>query len=174
MELLTIPNFNKFTKITLKVASVIIFYSVIKRCPKFVTFIDISLASMKTSLVRSLWEAVPVCSLTHGYRVYLPKWPSMEGINLSAAFYIVSVQFSSVESLSPVRLFTTPWTAACQAFLSITNSWSSLRLASVMSVMPSSHLILGRPLLLLPPIHQSLFQWVNASHEVAKVLEFQL
>ena len=138
MELLTIPNFNKFTKITLKVASVIIFYSVIKRCPKFVTFIDISLASMKTSLVRSLWEAVPVCSLTHGYRVYLPKWPSMEGINLSAAFYIVSVQFSSVESLSPVRLFTTPWTAACQASLSIINSSSLLKLKSIESVMPSS------------------------------------
>ena len=62
---------------------------------------------------------------------------------------------------------------------SITNSQSSLKLMSIESVMPSSHLILCHPLLLLPSIqpphpHQSLFQWVNSSHEVAKVLEFQL
>ena len=59
--------------------------------------------------------------------------------------------FSSVQSLSRVRLFATPWIAACQASLSITNSWSSLRPMSIESVMPSSHLILCRPLL-LPPI----------------------
>ena len=166
----------------------------------------------------------------------------------------VILQFSSVQSLSHVRLFATPWIAARQASLSITNSRSSLRLKSIESVMPSSHLSLCRPLLLLPPIHpsirvfsnelafhissvklssvaqscltlcdpmhlsmpglpvhhqlleftqthvhrvsdaiqpsqplsspsppapnpsqhQSLFQWVNSSHEVAKVLEFQL
>ena len=51
-----------------------------------------------------------------------------------------------------VRLFATPWTAARQASLSITNSWSLLKLMSIESVMPSSHLILCRPLLLLPPI----------------------
>ena len=62
-----------------------------------------------------------------------------------------SVQFSSVQLLSHVRLFVTPWIAARQASLSITNSRSSLRLTSIESVMPSSHLILGRPLLLLPP-----------------------
>ena len=65
----------------------------------------------------------------------------------------------------------TPWIAARQASLSITNSWSSLRLTSTESVMPSSHLILCCPLLLLPPNpsqHQGLFQWVNSSHEVAK------
>ena len=83
-------------------------------------------------------------------------------------------QFSSVQSLSHVRLFVTPWIAARQASLSITNSRSSLRLMSIESVMPSSHLILCRLLLFLPPIPPSLFQWVNPSHEVAKVLEFQL
>ena len=62
------------------------------------------------------------------------------------------VQFSSVQSLSRVWLFVTPWIAACQASLSITISRSSLRLMSIESVMPSSHLILGHPLLLLPPI----------------------
>ena len=82
---------------------------------------------------------------------------------------------SSVQSLSCVRLFATPWMEARQASLSITNSRSSLRLTSIESVMPASHLILRRPLLLLPPIPPSisLFQWVNSSHEVAKVLEFQ-
>ena len=59
---------------------------------------------------------------------------------------------SSVQSLSHVWLFTTPWTAACQTSLSITNSQSSLKLMSIVSVMPSSHLILCRPLLLLLPI----------------------
>ena len=89
----------------------------------------------------------------------------------------VSVQFSSVQLLSCVWLFATPWITAHQASLSITNSQSSLRLMPIESVMPSSHLILCRPLLLLPPNpsqHQRLFQWVNSLHEVARVLEFQL
>ena len=63
---------------------------------------------------------------------------------------------SSVQSLSRVRLFATPWTEAHQASLSITISWSSPRLTSVKSVMPSSQLILCRPLLLLPPIPPSI------------------
>ena len=83
---------------------------------------------------------------------------------------------SSVQSLSCVRLFATPWITARQASLSITSSRSSLRLTSIESVTPSSPLILCHPLLLLPPIPPSisLFQWLNSSHEVAKVLEFQL
>ena len=83
-------------------------------------------------------------------------------------------QFSSVQSLSCVRLFATPWIATCQASLSITNSWSSLRFMSMESVMPSSQLILCRPLLLLPPIPPSISLFQCSSHEVAKVLEFQL
>ena len=88
----------------------------------------------------------------------------------------LSTMFSSVRSLSCVRLFATPWTAAHQASLSITNSRSLPKLTSIESLMQFSHLILCRPLLLLPPIPRSisLFQWVNSSHEVAKVLEFQL
>ena len=65
--------------------------------------------------------------------------------------------------LSRVRLFATPWIAARQASLSITNSWSSLRLTSIESVMPSSHLILCRPLLLLPPIPPSIRVFYNES-----------
>ena len=74
-----------------------------------------------------------------------------------------SVQFSSVTSLSCIRLFATPWIAAHQASLSITNSWSSLRLTSIESVMPSSHLILCHPLLLLPPIPPSIRVFSNES-----------
>ena len=64
-----------------------------------------------------------------------------------------SVQFSSVQSLSRVRFFATPWIAAHQASLSITNSWSLCKLMSLESVMPPSHLILCHPLLLLPLLH---------------------
>ena len=71
---------------------------------------------------------------------------------------------SSVQSLSHVWLFATPWIAARQASLSITNSRSSLRLTSIESVMPSSHLILSHPLLLLPPIPPSIRVFSNESN----------
>ena len=74
-----------------------------------------------------------------------------------------SVQFSSLQLLSRVRLFATPWITARQASLSITNSKSSLRLTSIELVMPSSHLILCRPLLLLPPIPPSIRVFSNES-----------
>ena len=74
----------------------------------------------------------------------------------------ISVQFSSVQSLSHVRLFATPWIAANQASLS-TNSRSSVKLTSLKSVMPSSHLILCRPFLLLPPILSSIRVFSNES-----------
>ena len=73
------------------------------------------------------------------------------------------VQFNSVQSLSRVRLFVMPWIAARQASLSITNSQSSLRLTSIESVMSSSHLILCRPLLPLPPIPSSIRDFSNES-----------
>ena len=74
-----------------------------------------------------------------------------------------AVQFSSVQSLSCVWLFATPWIAAHQASLSITNSWSSLKLTFIELVMPSSHLILCRPLFLLPPIPPSIRVFFNES-----------
>ena len=76
---------------------------------------------------------------------------------------LLQVQFSSVHSLSRVRLFATPWTAARQASLSINNSRSSLKLTSIKSVMPSSHLIFCCPLLLLPPIPPSIRVFSNKS-----------
>ena len=71
--------------------------------------------------------------------------------------------FSSVQSLSRVRLFATPWTAACQASLSITNSWSLRKLMSIESVMPSNHLILCHPLLLSLSIFPSIRVFSNES-----------
>ena len=82
-----------------------------------------------------------------------------------------------IRSLSRVRLFVTPWIAACQASLSITNSLSSTRLISHRvsdAIQPSHPLSSPSPPAPNPSHHQSLFQWVNSSHEVAKVLEFQL
>ena len=86
-----------------------------------------------------------------------------------------SIQFSTVAQSCPT--LATPWTAAHQAYLSVTNSQSLLKLMSFESVMPFNHLILCRPL--APPAfnlsqHQGLFQWVSSLHQVAKVLEFQL
>ena len=86
------------------------------------------------------------------------------------------LQFSSVQLLSCVQLFVTPWAAARQASLFITNSWSLLKLMSIESVMPFNHLVLCRSLLprsIFPSI-RVFFKWVRSSHPVAKVLEFQL
>ena len=80
-----------------------------------------------------------------------------------AACGILVFQFSSAQLLSRDWLFATPWIAARQASLSITNSWSSLKLMSIESVMPSSHLILCRPLLLLPLILPSIRVFSNES-----------
>ena len=96
--------------------------------------------------------------------------------NATWEIHNITDQIRSDQSLSWVRLFATPWITARQASMSIINSWSSLRLTSIESVMPSSHLILCCPLLLLPPIPPSITVFSNesTSHEVAKVLEFQL
>ena len=74
-----------------------------------------------------------------------------------------SVEFSSVQSLNHVRLFVNLWTAACQAFLSITNSQSLLKFMSIESVMPSSHFIFCHPLLLQPSIFLSIRVFSNES-----------
>ena len=76
-------------------------------------------------------------------------------------FLKYSVQFSSVQWLSRVQLFATPWTAAHQASLSMTNSWSLFKLMSIELVMPSNHLILCHPLILLPSIFPSIRVFSN-------------
>ena len=95
--------------------------------------------------VGSIWRNT---SIPLFLKDYFPRFP------------LLSVQFSS---LSRVQLFATPWIAAHQASLSITNSRNSLRLTSIESVMPSSHLMLCRPLLLLPPIPPSIRVFSNES-----------
>ena len=93
-------------------------------------------------------------------------WP---GFLLPSSFGSLRRALSSVQSLSRVRLFATPWTAAHRASLIITNSRSLLKLMSVESVMPSNHLIL-----LSSPSPPSVNLSQHHSHQVAKVLEFQL
>ena len=97
------------------------------------------------------------------------SWPMNKGflhcrrILFLKLFVLIGGEFSSVLSLSHVQLFVTPWIAAHQASLSITNSQSSLKLTSIESVMPSSHLILCHPHLLLPPIPPSIRVFSNES-----------
>ena len=85
-------------------------------------------------------------------------------MSLESIYWILFIfQFSSVQSLSSVRLFVTTWIAACQASLSIINSRSPPKPLSVESVMPSNHLILGHPLLLLPSVFPNIRVFWNES-----------
>ena len=92
------------------------------------------------------------CGTMCSKQCYFNQWIR----TLRKAHWNISVQISSVQLLSRVQLFVTPWIAARQVSLSITNSWSLLKLMSIESVMPSSHLILCHSLLLLPPIPPSI------------------
>ena len=100
----------------------------------------------------------------------LEAFPGFPGSVKTLSIYTQDL-ISSVQLLSRVRLSATPWTAARQASLSITNSRILLKLMPIESVIPSNHLILCHPLLLLPSIFPSIRV---VSNEVAKVLEFQL
>ena len=82
---------------------------------------------------------------------------------IEVSWFTVLYKFSSVQSLSRVRLFATPWIAARQASLSISNSWSLLKLMSIESVILTNHLILCRPLFLLPSIFPSIRVFLNES-----------
>ena len=134
----------------------------------------------------SLWNfAVLVSHYSPAYIFYQVWFPHH---NLSKPCNPVSLPnlwkantgISSVQSLSRVQLFVTTWTAACQASMSITNSWSLLKLMSIESVMPSNHLILCHPCLFLPSIFPSIRVFSNEwvlhwpKYSLAKVLELQL
>jgi len=93
----------------------------------------------------------------------MPNISHLYGLCFCFSFIHLVWKFSSVQLLSHVQLFVTPWTAARQASLSITNSQSSLKLMSTESVMPSNHLILCHPLLLLPSIFPSIWVFSNES-----------
>ena len=124
----------------------------IKRCMllgrKSMTNLDSILKSRDITLVKGLYSQSYSFSISH-VRIWELNYKEDS--------------VSSVQSFSHVRLFATPWTAACQASLSITNSRSLLKLMSVESVMPSNHLILCRPLLLLPSIFLSIRIFSNES-----------
>ena len=115
-----------------------------------------AILSMST-ILEFLPEALAPALRYHIWRTTVFK------ISSDITIHFSSIQFSSVQLLSHVQLFVTPWTTARQASLSITNSWSWLRLMSTASVMPSSHLTLCRPLLLLPPIPPSIRVFSNES-----------
>ena len=111
----------------------------------------------------------------------MPRFPICPPPTTCTASHIIHIplqsHISSAQSLSHAWLFATLWTAACQASLSITNSWSFLKLMSIRSVMPSNHLILCHPILLLPSIFPSIRVVSNESvlHiRWPKILEFQL
>ena len=106
-------------------------------------------------------------------RDHMAEWSRDPEDRLPTFLYSPLYQLSSVQSLSRVWLSATPWTAVHQASLSITNSWSLLKLMSIVSVIPFNHLILSSPPALSLSQHQGLFKWVSSSHHVAKVLEFQ-
>ena len=125
-------------------------------------------STMVWSLWRTVWQSfrelnIPCDPIIMLLGVYPNKLKTHVETKSWMQMFIASVQFSSVQSLSRVRLFATPWIAARQASLSITNSRSSFRLRSIESVMPSSHLILCRPLRLLPPIPPSVRVFSNES-----------
>ena len=101
------------------------------------------------------WSLQALGPMSHNYWACVPK--------LLKPVRLEPVELSSVQSLSRVWLFVTPWTAACQAYLSITNSRSSPKLVSIESVMPSNHLILCHPLLLLPSILPNIRVFSNRS-----------
>ena len=112
-------------------------------------------------LLLPIFPSIKVFSSESGLHT---RWVKYWSFSFSNSPYNESDQIRSDQLLSHVWLFATPWIAARQASLSITNSWSSLRLTSIESVMPSSHLILCRPLLLLPPIPPSIRDFSNESN----------
>ena len=104
-----------------------------------------------------MYKHVKKSSLLISHSSFLPffcKYLKIPAI--SNSIHIIPLQFSSIQSLSHVQLFVIPWTAARQASLSITNPQNPLKSMSIESVMPSNHLILCHPLLLLPPIPPSI------------------
>ena len=103
----------------------------------------------------SSWH-IRKCSVSWTFVFYLV-------VRIRLMHLVLCILFSSVQSLSHVRLFGTPWTTARQASLSITNSWSSPKPMSIELVMPSNHLILCRPFLLLPSIFPSIRVFSNES-----------
>ena len=122
----------------------------------------------------------PACALEPASQgrllmIFEVEAPNSQDLSADCAIYLeLETNSVVVPLLSRVRLFATPWTAARQASLSITNSRSLLKLMSIESVMPSSHLILCRPLLLLPPIPPSVRDFSNVLRTELKDMEEEM
>ena len=104
--------------------------------------------STKTEIFISYDPEIPLLDMPNSHECILDQV-------MCKRMFTASLFISSVQSLSHVQLFVIPWTASCQALLSIINSCSLLKLMSIKSMMPSNHLILCLPLLLLPPISRN-------------------
>ena len=118
--------------------------------------VQFSRSFMSDSLLpHGLQHAGPLC-LSPTLEACSDSTPIESVVPSNHLIFSCPLQFSSVQSLSHVWLFATPWTTARHASLSITNSQSSLKLTSIESVMPSSHLILCHPLFLRPPVPPSI------------------
>ena len=124
---------------------------------------------------RRKWQPTPVFSpgKAHGWGsvVCYSPWSCKES-DMTEQLHFDFFQFSSVQSLNRVQLFATPWNAACQDSLSITNSRSLLKLMFIESVMPSNHLILCRPLLLPPSIFPNIRVFSNESILCIRCLKY--
>ena len=124
-------------------------------CPNLCDPMDCSMPGFSVHHQLQFIVTGPIHStLTHFYLLSLAPYSVLPHLYSS---------FSSVQPLSGVRIFATPWTAACQASLSIINSWGLPKLMSIELVMPSNQPILCRPLLLLPPIPPSIRVFSNES-----------
>ena len=149
----------------------------------FIFLSRIQFLSLESSISRTFSDKITLNKYHYFYLKYTIFSPYVLFNDYNQPFvwwsrwlYIFLAQISSVQSLSRVWLFASPWTAACQASQSIANSRSPPKPMSIESVMPSNHLILSSPSspALKLSQHQDLFQWVSSLHQVAKVLEFQL
>ena len=124
------------------------------------------------------WTPSGVVEVTAAIAAWSSVSIEADSKRLCCSVFDSALEFSSVQSLGSVWLFPTPWTAARQASLSITNSRSLLKLMSIESMIPSNHL--SHPLSPCSPpalnlcLYQGLFQWVTSLHQVTKILEFYL
>ena len=153
------------------------------RCPSYKLSLSLSLAPSADGILRFdvHGEAVGLCDQGCRFPKAVPGSPpslALSSLRRSHLHWLLALSFCFysrinlfVQLLRHVQFFATPWTAARQASLSFTISWSLHRLVSIESLMLSNHLIYCCPFLLL---HQGLFRWFSSLHQVAKVLELQL
>ena len=126
----------------------------------------------KSHMIISIDAEKAFDKIQHPFMIKTPESRSRRNIPQHKKSYIWQTHSKHYSQWWKMSDSATSWTAARQASLSITSSWSPPKPMSIESVMPSSHLILCRPLLLLPSIFPSisLFQWVSSSHQMANVL----